>query len=505
MLEYTGHPIVDVGMATIAAFAGRRRLRDVSQEDLDKIADYLESEYPKNPLKSFLGVAFTMNAWFNQPAFDSAPEKRKMYADRLLRGYRSGRAPSRETCVFTGKPAVGIAFSDKLPPGRAYRQHVPLITGEGAINFFPSGDAGLPVSAEAILAIQAFPLGCAKVGGRLLAVHSDDPELMQDFAAEFLDYNLRAISIAQSAGSTKMPEARASARTLLVETLLKVERRRHDEASDGRPASVTAYHLSNSGQSNPLDPNNPPLDIYHLPLQLTRFLSTALSPVFREDWTSITQRAWQMASAKRSSKTSTAVAPDSESAEGTRRNLLYEDLFHLPENARSFVRVYFLRTPVRSSYTEDPRRGYSLREESNLVSWKLTELFLKEVMEVDKDRIREIRELGDRLAAYVSGENDRKFFTSFFAEQDYGHFRNALIKANLAHVKRGNPPLITLDPYVEVFEEGDEVARPDWRLARDLVLIRMIEGLYKQGWLSKNKELLPEAADEATGDAGDEK
>lgn len=113
-------------------------------------------------------------------------------------------------------------------------------------------------------------------------------------------------------------------------------------------------------------------------------------------------------------------------------------------------------------------------------------------MKVDQERIRQIRELGDRLAAYVNSENDRRFFTAFFSEQNYGYFRTALIKANLAHVKRGNPPLITLDPFIQVFEEGEEVERSDWRLARDLVLIRMIEQLYHLGWLGRNTDVLPE-------------
>ena len=102
---------------------------------------------------------------------------------------------------------------------------------------------------------------------------------------------------------------------------------------------------------------------------------------------------------------------------------------------------------------------------------------------MEKDRIEQIRHLGDQLAEYVSSENDRRFFRDFFAEQNYDYFRTALIKANLAYVKRGKPPFITLDPYIGVFEIGDDVPHNQWRLARDLVLIRMREQLNKQCWL----------------------
>jgi CRISPR-associated protein Cst1 len=109
--------------------------------------------------------------------------------------------------------------------------------------------------------------------------------------------------------------------------------------------------------------------------------------------------------------------------------------------------------------------------------------------------------MGDRLADYVSSQNDRRFFREFFTVRSYGFLRTALIKANLAHVKRGNPPIITLDPYIEVFEEGDELAHPDWRLARDLVLIRMVERLYEQGWLGSNVDVIPESLEEETESA----
>jgi CRISPR-associated protein Cst1 len=493
MLKYTGHPLVDVGVAMISAFVRKPNLALITETDLDKVAAFIEQEYPSEPLKSFLGVAFTTNAWFNQPAFNQQPEKRAEYGNRLLHGYRQGMPLLNEKCVFTGEPAVATAFSDKLPPGRVFRQHVPMLTGEGVINFHPWGDSGLPVSGEALLCIQAFPMGCAKCGGRLLAVHSDNPDLIQDFASEFLQENRRALQLARLAGSKKMPEAKSSAKTLLIETLLKVEQSRRDEAQEYHPCSVTAYHLTNSGQSDPLDTRNPPLEIYHLPLELTDFLSQIVGPDYKVEWSDIVQRAWWLSRARKKGKKGKEDTQEEDVR--PRRNMLYEDLFRLPGNAREFVRRYFLRIPVRTRFEEDPRRTYSLRDEAGLVSWKLTELFLRKVMTMNRDRIQQIRDLGDRLAAYVSKENDRRFFAAFFQHR-YDYFRTALIRANLVYVQSGNPPLITFDPYIEIFEEGNEIARLDWRLVRDLVLIRMVEQLYQQGWLGSHPEVILEVSEE---------
>ena len=72
----------------------------------------------------------------------------------------------------------------------------------------------------------------------------------------------------------------------------------------------------------------------------------------------------------------------------------------------------------------------------------------------------------------------------------YDFFRSRLLKANLAHVKRGNAPILEFEPYVQVFEDGEDLARSDWRLARDLVLIRMVERLYALNWFGKNPDAL---------------
>jgi len=125
---------------------------------------------------------------------------------------------------------------------------------------------------------------------------------------------------------------------------------------------------------------------------------------------------------------------------------------------------------------------------------------MERMMGMDKERIRQVRELGDRLAAYVDTQNDRRFFMNFFTEQNYSNFRTNLIKANINHVKRGNSPLITLEPYIEIFEDGEEIERSNWRLARDLVLIRMIEQLYNMGWLGKNQDAIPETFGENTAE-----
>jgi CRISPR-associated protein Cst1 len=511
MLNYTGHPLVDVGVATILAFSRKSSLSKVTEHDLDKIADYIAAQYVVNPLKSFLNVAFP-NSGFTQPAFEKEPERRQDYARRVARSYKADVPVLQERCVFTGEPAVAVAFSDKegFPEGRAFRQHVPMLTGEEVINFHPGGDAGLPVSGKALLCIQTFPLGCAKCGGKLLAVHSDNSRLMERFAAEFLQANRAMIDIAREKDDSKLPE-RGSAKTLLIHTLLEIETKRQDAREEGRPCSVTAYHLSNSGQSNPLDARNPPLEIYYLPLEIISFLEAITSVTYRAAWQMVERRAWQLTKEEVAAQKETkgkkrqpkakkeAVAQEPR----PRRNFLYEDLFNLPHNAPTFMRRYFLRLPARNTYDDDPRRSYSLKSDASLVSWQLTQLFLERIMQMKTTRIDRIREMGEQLAQYVHDENDTKFFQRFYSEQRrYDLIRNELIRVNNERLKRKQPPLVRFEPYVEVFEDVDDKGRTDWRLARDLVLIRMIEKLYELRWIEQHPDAIPEARVE---DEGDEK
>ncbi len=120
-------------------------------------------------------------------------------------------------------------------------------------------------------------------------------------------------------------------------------------------------------------------------------------------------------------------------------------------------------------------------------------------------RIGRIREMGEQLAQYVHEENDTRFFERFYREQrSYALIRNELIRVNRTQLKRGQPPLVKFEPYMEVFEDVDEKGRADWRLARDLVLIRMIEKLYELRWIQQHTDAIPEAREETGEDTAAE-
>jgi len=489
MLQYTGHPFVDVGVAAITAFVQKQRPEEVTPEDLEEVVAYIEQNYVRPPLRGYLTMAFTSNAWFVQDAFnpnkpglsqeEQARRKatRDDWADRHLRQWQPLATSQDEFCVFTGEPAIATTLSGKLPSSRAGRAQIPLLQGDDAINFFTNGDAGLPISGLALLALQFFPLGCARCGIGLLAIHSDNEHLTYKITRELLNRNISAILRAQTAGEEKLPKAQRSLKTLLIEMLVRVENDRSYADEEYEPASLSAYNFNNGKD---LD-----LVIYHLPLEIVRFLQLVHMAIYERAWRRLVQRGWQLSQVRKGKK------GEAESPQEPWRNYLYEDLLSLPDEAPRFIRTYFLRLPRRSKDERDPRSQYSLRSDLDLVSWGLLELFLKEVIRMDTTRIERIRALGDGLAVYVEKEGGKRFFRSFFTENNPSNFRTLLIKANIAHIRNGNPALFDMDTYIDVFEEGYEVMRPDWRLARDLVLMRMIDKL-QQKWLLQNRDAIPE-------------
>lgn len=516
MLQFTGHPFVDVGLAAIAAYGGKSRIADLDAADLDKVARYIEQNYVRPPLRGHLTMAFTSNAWFAQDAYNpdkpglSAAQRaerqtrRNEWAARHLRqwakagatgGAESANASQEAatagnegddppnapgaTCVFTGLPAASLELSNKLAPGRIGRAQMPLLQGDEAINFFTGGVPGLPIAPEALLALQFMPMACAKVGVGLLAVHADSEALTLDFARSFLDNNLKDVAALQAAGEDKLSAAPRALKTLLVEELLQIERhRRSKERRSDQAASITAYNFNNG--------KDPKLEIYHLPLQITRFLQRVNTPDYLPIWEQIVERAWQRVTVRSGKKGAPA-------AEQTPRfNYLFEDLFTLPQEAPRFVRLYFLRVPRRAPSEEDPRRDYSPYRERDLVSWPLVVLFMKEVMSMDDAYIEQIRILGYKLADYTRRQGGKRFFRQFFTEQNTSNFLNLLSKTNIAYVRftQGRDVLFDLEGYLAVFMDGAELMRPDWRLARDLVLICMVERL--KDWIAANPDTLPE-------------
>jgi CRISPR-associated protein Cst1 len=471
LLSWTGHPLVDMGVAALVVFAGRTVPEEVNQADLERFARYADEAYFSPELASYLTVLFTSN--FINPSF--TPARKKEFVKQICRLYNAPADKALPPCIYCARPSVRLAHRDLIP----------MLTGREAVNFFPGGAPGLALCGNCVVALQALTIGAPMVSGRALVVSSDTPHLTLQLVRTWQPEVRKRIQLSEQTGEKLPPVTRPLTR--VIEALVSIESERRDiesEGQDGLSSSITVYHLTNSGQG-------PQADIYFLPSSVVRFVVLARAARYAATWKELVRQAWEIPPKPKKGEKSTASKPP------FLRNYLYEDLFNLPDRSGAFIRAYFLRKANRYAQgVGDPRTGYSGWRDYIPGLWELTSLFIREVTGMDTQRIEAIRKLGDTLADEISSENDRRLWWSTYTADTYRAARLALIQVSHRRVKRGFAPVVSFDGFLEVFEEGQDLPRTDWRLAWDLVLIKVIDRLFETKWFEQNRDALKEEESE---------
>ena len=457
--KWTNHPLLDMGIASLVSFSGRERPEDLTLDDLEKFACYAEQAYRSPELASYLTVLFTSN--FINPSFSA--EKKISFVKEIVRSRNNQPDPNLTPCTYCGRPSVR----------RAHRDLVPMLTGREAVNFFPGGAPGLAICGNCIVALQALSIGSPMCSGRSLVISCDDPNLTLGLIRVWQPEIRKRIQLSQQTQQKLPPLTRPLTRT--IDALVTIEA----QQEDGTFSSMTVYHLSNSGQG-------PQVEIHFLPSSVVRFVQRAKAVRHSAAWKQIVHRAWEVSAGPKKGQ-------KGEDPKEISRNYLYEDLFSLPDRSGRFVRTYFLGKATQYAQGPgDPRPEYTGWKEYIPGLWDLTSLFLQEVMAVDVKRIEAIKTLGDTLADEITTENDRRLWWHIYSADAYRQVRLAMIRASKRRLQRGSGPVVSFDAFLEVFEEGDELPRVDWRLAWDLVLIRVIEKLYEAKWFENNRDALGE-------------
>lgn len=442
-IRYTGHAFVDVGLACIVAMAGKLRLGELIADDLATAANKLKDNYCHYPIvQNYISVIFT-NSHFVQSA--KTLEQKAAYADEVLFLYQYDR--------FAEQGDVRCAYFPQFAAVEtAYRHHIPLLNGVGIGNFGGRGQAGLPVSGLALLAIHAMPLGCYKVG-HLLAFHQlinpndeSSGDLMEILVEEAYRENQKAISMmprGEKAG--EMPTYGSYPKSRFVDGLIWARQRRRDESLDSY--NITGYYFTNYGPS-------PSIEILQLDNNVLDFVMQAAND-HADAWWRATHNNWVRPKKEKD-------APISTDSTARWKNKLYESLFNLYADT-SFRRFLWMIASGRS--------------------WNLIELALRKVLLMDQERIDTYRELADRLVDYAMHHEkgvEQSFYYKFSRARTYEALRRVLRGASEKVLKaESEHPLMSYEDFIMAFEHPSEEYH-QWRLARDLIAIRMLEGLHKQ-------------------------
>lgn len=436
-LRYPGHPLFDVGVATVTAYSEKDRPEDVTEDDVNRFAKDLKRWYSRYPVvQRYISVIFT-NSHFVQHA--KSVEQKEMYADEMLFAYQHDTYAEEgdERCTF---------FPELAALKRATRQHIPLLNGEQIGNFGGMGQAGAPVSGLALLVIHAMPLGCWRVGN-FLAFHqitaADNPGSMHYLAKVALDqHRIRLSTLVEGSKDGEMHSWGSYPRSRYVEALLQA---RSALSRRGRELhNLTGYYFTNYGPS-------PNVEILRLSNNVLDFIYLAQREYSRA-WERVVALGWRRPRKDRDLPAT---------PENTRRwrNNTYERLFDLPRGTRAYIQ---------------------LLAQAN--EWELIELFLRKVLRMEQERIDVYRNLGDKLADYAI-KYQRDTATSVYYDisraKNYGSFRQRVRRIAEGMLRAGaDNPLFTYDEFILAFEHPSD-SFSQWKLGRDLIAFRMIERLHE--------------------------
>ncbi len=314
-----------------------------------------------------------------------------------------------------------------------------------------------------------------------MVIHADDRNLLRAIVQEWVQTVQRGIHLSK----LDQEQTIAPPKSALVKTLVDLERKRLRLGSDETRryfGSVTLYHFSNSGQG-------PSIEVYPLPAPILTFITESQTAEYYLAWNEIKRRYWPKSKAKKGQPSVAGEEPPPEQ-QGGLSNRFYNDLFGLPGNAKYFVRTYFfgtMRALVKSSGGLDGQRQvFKIAQITPL--WQLTELFLQEVLTLRTERIEDIKELGTRLADIVMS-NSPLYRRILQTRRNWSDIRRLLRAISRQETALNRAPVVTLDQFLSIFEMGEDTEYADWALAWDLVIIKLMEELYKRDFFNKHPEV----------------
>ena len=205
--------------------------------------------------------------------------------------------------------------------------------------------------------------------------------------------------------------------------------------------SLNFYYFTNYNQ-------NPDLSIYIVPTPVFRFL-TFIPQDERINWFKILKTAY--------------------------KNVKWEKVESFDDYKNNPNEIYnrlLINKPIIRFF-------FSVKSKKALCSWNLVKYYMREVRNMEEERLVAIRNLGDNLAEYIQTNDKKKVLTSLENASNYNSFRNILRKVIKDKISNQDEKLLfTFDEYVKyLFPEGNLT----WRETQDLILFRIYEKL--NSWL----------------------
>jgi CRISPR-associated protein Cst1 len=447
-IQYVGDPFVDAGVAVLE-YRLKKQAADFDLADLERQAAELEIIYARKAWAGYLTCHFPNSSWCN---FTMGVENRRRQRDLLLRAFDIASMEGRE-CVYCQRSAQQIAD----------RSSIPLITGAANMTTGPGGQPGMPVCSSCLYAIQFYPLAAMKVEGRPLFWWTAQRDWMFSLTGDF------ALRVAQlvEASPEQVPSMKWPS-TRLFETAEKVIAIA-DEAGGSLPlVDMIGCHATNYG-------SGPDYQEIHIRRGVVEFLRTARQyPAYR----AIRDAAWEVErpAKKKKQRESDGTANIPAKKDGGRRNFLFESLGN--QLRETGFRYEILSRCFR------PQAG-------NIAGvFELACLFAGKVLEMTQQQVDAIKELAATISASKQAE---KSIERLFKRSGLTNYIRTLTEISDRMARGGEAPL-AMDTILRAFDltNEDDASGGPQSVARELLLIRLIEVLPKERVQALSEEIDPE-------------
>ncbi|MGH7886019.1 MAG: type I-B CRISPR-associated protein Cas8b1/Cst1, partial [Thermodesulfobacteriota bacterium] len=229
--------------------------------------------------------------------------------------------------------------------------------------------------------------------------------------------------------------------------------------------SMQVFYFTNFGQT-------PELEIFYLPAPVFRFLRYANQSEYKFAWSNIVRSGYQKVNWDKI---------ESEEDYKNKQNLVYEYLLQ----DRSIIRFFV-----------------NPKERKNRGNWELLTLYLKEIQNMNEERIEAIKKVADKIANNLSKTGKDKRLGQLERAKSYREFQNILlyiIKDRLRHDEVD--PLFTLDDYLKHLFPVSQDGITQWNETRYLLLFRIYEQLHD--WL-KNQDFIKNEIEEEPNEIREE-
>lgn len=456
-LEWTGNPFVDNGIATILEHCKKQVPEAIDKSDLATISTLLQQVYVADKWRKNIYSIF-VNHPLCQPSYKTEAKKRekfKEFLDDLLGGVDP--LAGEGDCIACGR---------RKTRKRKSRQHIPMTGSGGALNFFSFTAEGADYCDTCAYAVQCSPLTYYACG-KLAMLHSNSPKVMRYWAKRSLANIQQQIALNDYAGCFNEGYTNPqNALFHITQDLILT----YDERWSEENATMRLYHFTNYIQG-------PELDIYDLPAPVFRFLAEVQVHPRRKDWYGIVRRGYYFV--KKGRQIGLSVANKPESDYKNKNNRVYLSLL-----AGKSILPRFLNIRTKTAYG----------------SYSLLELYLREVLAMDKQRIETVKRIADEIADFIRQSPDgKKRLRNLEESVKFRDFCNILRRISKSRIAlRAQEPLFTLDEFAEqLFPDGALT----FGETRYLILFRLYEKLH--GWLLE-QGLAEDEVDDDVIEAGDD-